>query len=144
MATPEERFSAALWHAARAWRLALDRRLKDVEVGQAGWTAVAFIAKSPEPLSQSELALCVGVEGATMVSTVDRLVKAGLVERQPSIEDRRVKRVVLTGAGWELYRRFRVEADAFRREMLADIPPEQLDLVSTLLERLRDAAEGAK
>ena len=43
--------------------------------------------ESPLPLSQSELAERLGVEGATMVAMMDRLVKAGLVARR-SFEDR--------------------------------------------------------
>ena len=46
MASTEERFSMALHHTARIWRQAIDRRLKDLGVGQAGWLAIANIAKS--------------------------------------------------------------------------------------------------
>ncbi|MBB5200650.1 hypothetical protein HNR39_002492 [Glaciimonas immobilis] len=35
---------------ARAWRQALDRRLKDLGVGQAGWMAIAVIAKAAQPM----------------------------------------------------------------------------------------------
>ncbi len=92
----EERFSGALHNTSRAWRQALDRRLKYLGVSQASWMTIAVAAKAREPLSQSELAQSLGVEGATMVAMVDRLVKAGLVTREPSTTDRRVKRVVLT------------------------------------------------
>ena len=94
----EERFSGALHNTSRAWRQALDRRLKYLGVSQASWMTIAVAAKAPRPLSQSELADRLGVEGATMVAMVDRLVKAGLVMREPSITDRRVKRVALTPA----------------------------------------------
>src|ERR1700692_813209 len=94
-----ERFSSALHSASRAWRQALDRRLKYLGVSQASWMTIAVAAKARAPLSQSELADRLAVEGATMVAMVDRLVKAGLVIREPSTTDRRVKRVVLTPAG---------------------------------------------
>jgi len=38
-----------------------------------------------------------------MVSMVDRLVKSGFAIREPSLTDRRVKRVGLTDAGNKLY-----------------------------------------
>src|ERR1700723_4550957 len=95
----EERFSGALHNTSRAWRQALDRRLKYLGVSQASWMTIAVAAKARAPLSQSELADRLGVEGATMVAMVDRLVKAGLVSREPSTTDRRGKRIVLTGAG---------------------------------------------
>src|ERR1700693_5109967 len=108
----EERFSGALHNASRAWRQALDRRLKYLGVSQASWMTIAVAAKAREPLSQSELADKLGVEGATMVAMVDRLVKAGLIKREPSTADRRIKRVVVTEAGYRLFDTVKAEAAA--------------------------------
>src|SRR5450755_3571720 len=115
----EERFSGALHNTSRAWRQALDRRLKYLGVSQASWMTVAVDAKAREPLSQSELADRLAVEGATMVAMVDRLVKAGLVRREPSTADRRIKRVVLTDAGSRLFGAVQTEAAAVRKELLS-------------------------
>jgi MarR family transcriptional regulator for hemolysin len=133
----EERFSGALHNASRAWRQALDRRLKYLGVSQASWMTIAVAAKARAPLSQSELADQLGVEGATMVAMVDRLVKAGLVIREPSTTDRRVKRVVLTQAGNLLYDKLRAEAVAFRKELLANMDPKALLTATELLEGLQ-------
>ncbi|WP_088968565.1 MarR family winged helix-turn-helix transcriptional regulator [Vogesella sp. LIG4] len=141
--TLEERFSRALHNTARAWRLALDRRLKDLGVGQAGWMTIATVAKATEPLSQSELANRLGVENPTVVSMVDRLVKAGLLLREPSTSDRRIKYLVLTDAGQQLYQRVRAEADAFRIELLHDIDPTLLATMTNVLETLQSRAEQA-
>ncbi len=86
----EERFADALHGTARSWRQAVDRRLKGLGLSQASWMTIAVAAKARTPLSQSELADRLGVEGATMVAMVDRLVKAGFVARQPSKTDRRI------------------------------------------------------
>jgi MarR family transcriptional regulator for hemolysin len=133
----EERFSGALHNASRAWRQALDRRLKYLGVGQASWMTIAVAAKARAPLSQSELADQLGVEGATMVAMVDRLVKAGLAVREPSTTDRRVKRVALTPAGNLLYDKLRAEAAAFRKELLAKLDPKALLIATELLEGLQ-------
>src|SRR5258707_10414379 len=133
----EERFSGALHNASRAWREALDRRLKSLGVSQASWMTIAVAAKAGAPLSQSELADRLGVEGATMVAMVDRLVKAGLVIREPSTTDRRVKRVVLTQTGNALYDKVRAEAAAFRKELLANMDPKALLIATELLEGLQ-------
>jgi len=77
-----------------------------------------------------------------MVAMVDRLVKAGLVVREPSTTDRRVKRVVLTTAGSELYGKVKAEADAFRREVLASLDPHQLESATLLLEQLQTRIES--
>ena len=138
----EERFSGALHNTSRAWRQALDRRLKYLGVSQASWMTIAVAAKSPAPLSQSELADRLGVEGATMVAMVDRLVKAGFVVREPSTTDRRVKRVVLTHAGNLLYEKVRAEAAAFRKELLAHVEPKGLLAATELLEGLQSIIDS--
>src|ERR1700759_3931285 len=137
MSDLEERFSDALHSTSRSWRQAVDRRLKYLGVSQASWMTIAFAAKAREPLSQSELADRLAVEAATMVAMVDRLVKAGLVVREPSTTDRRVKRVVLTAAGNVLYERVRAEAAAFRHLLLADLEPKKLLAAAELLENLQ-------
>jgi MarR family transcriptional regulator for hemolysin len=142
MSELQERFSTALHNTARAWRQAVDRRLKHLGVSQASWLTIALAARARSPLSQSELADGLGVEGATMVAMVDRLVKAGLVVREPSTTDRRVKRVVLTTAGSELYGKVKAEADAFRREVLASLDPHQLESATLLLEQLQTRIES--
>jgi len=140
MADLEERFSSALYNTSRACRQALDRRLKYLGVSQASWMTIAVVAKAHEPLSQSELAQGLGVEGATMVAMVDRLVKAGFVLREPSATDRRIKRVVLTADGAALYNKVRTEAIAFRKELLAGIDPKKLLAATELLENLQGIA----
>ena len=139
----EERFSGALHNTSRAWRQALDRRLKYLGVSQASWMTIAVAAKARLPLSQSELAESLGVEGATMVAMVDRLVKAGFVIREPSTTDRRVKRILLTQTGNLLYDKVRAEAATFRQELLANVDPNKLLAATELLESLEGTIEAA-
>lgn len=137
MSELEERFAKALRDTAHAWRQALDRRLKILGVSQASWMTIAVVARAVQPLSQSELADRLAVEGATMVAMIDRLVKAGLVARQPSTTDRRIKRVVVTDAGRRLYDTVKVEAAAVRGELLANIDPKKLEAAAEVLEALQ-------
>jgi MarR family transcriptional regulator for hemolysin len=142
MPSIEERFASVLYNASRAWRQALDRRLKDLGIGQAGWMAITVAARASEPLSQTELARRLGVEDPTVVATVDRLVKAGLVERMPSRHDRRVKLVMLTAAGTALYAKVKSQADSVRSELLAKVEPSHLALVTEVLEAVLAQAES--
>jgi MarR family transcriptional regulator for hemolysin len=141
MSDLEERFSDALHSTSRSWRQAVDRRLKYLGVSQASWMTIAIAAKARSPLSQSELADKLGVEGATMVAMIDRLVKAGLVIREASTTDRRIKRVVLTPAGVSVYERVKAEATALRNELLANIDLKKLLTASELLETLQGIIE---
>jgi MarR family transcriptional regulator for hemolysin len=133
----EERFSDALHSTSRSWKQAVDRRLKYLGVSQASWMTIAIAAKAESPLSQSELADRLGVEGATMVAMVDRLVKAGLVVREASSTDRRIKRVVLTTAGVAIYEKVKTEADTLRKQLLAKMDAKKLQAATELLDNLR-------
>lgn len=60
---------------------------------------VLFQLWKEEGLTQSQLVENLGVEPPTITKTIDRLEKAGLVQRRPDIEDARVSRVYLTPKG---------------------------------------------
>jgi MarR family transcriptional regulator for hemolysin len=137
----EERFADALHGTARIWRQAIDRRLKNLGMSQASWMTIAVASKARSPLSQSELADRLGVEGATMVAMVDRLAKAGFVTRQPCQSDRRINRVVLTDEGNRLFETVKAEAAQVRKELLATIDPAKLAVATELLETLQGLIE---
>jgi MarR family transcriptional regulator, transcriptional regulator for hemolysin len=137
----DERFSDALHNTARAWRLAVDQRLKFLGVSQASWMTISVIASAGSPLSQSEIADRLGVEGATMVSMVDRLVKSGFAVREPSQTDRRIKRVRLTDAGNKLYAKVKREAASLRQQLLANVDRTKLHRAAEVLEELRKILE---
>jgi len=141
--TTEERFTTALHHAYRGWRAALDRRMRDLGISQAGWVAIAYIAKAEAPLSQSEVAGLVQVEAATMVSTLDRLEKAGLVERVASETDRRVKHLKITPAGQAIYKQVRERADGLRADLFGRLASQDLEATTVLLEKLQTLIENS-
>ena len=144
MSELEERFADALHGTARTWRQAIDRRLKYLGVSQASWMTIVVASKASTPLSQSELAERLGVEGATMVAMVDRLAKSGLVVRQPCQGDRRINRVVLTDAGTRLVETVKTEAAAVRKELLKAIDPAKLAVATELLETLQGLIERSE
>jgi MarR family transcriptional regulator, transcriptional regulator for hemolysin len=82
------------------------------------------------------------VSGASMVHMIDRLVKAGLVIRKPSISDRREKRIVITDAGHRLCAEFKSQAAAMRHQLLARIELKELSHLTELLEQLQSQSEA--
>ncbi|MHB1280150.1 MAG: MarR family winged helix-turn-helix transcriptional regulator [Acidithiobacillus sp.] len=133
----QEDFASALHDSGRAWRHALDRRLKGLGLSQASWMSVAFLARAEAPLTQTELAHCLSVEGPTVVAMVDRLQRAGLVRREIAPEDRRVRRVVLTAEGLSIYAEVKRAAVDFRHEMLDGLDATDLQQATKLLHRLQ-------
>jgi MarR family transcriptional regulator, transcriptional regulator for hemolysin len=133
----DERFENALYSIARGWRHAVDRRLDYMGISLASWMTIAAASHGRSPLSQTELANMIAVSGASMVHMIDRLAKAGLVIREPSISDRRVNRIVITDAGHRLYAQIKDEASTVRQQFLASIDLQSLAHLTELLEQLQ-------
>ncbi|WP_413738724.1 MarR family winged helix-turn-helix transcriptional regulator [Sodalis sp. RH21] len=142
MNTDYKNFSKLLHLTSRALRMAIDRRLKYLGLSQASWVAVAAIASAQAPLSQSELAQLLGVEGATIVSMVDRLVKLDLVQRVPTLADRRKKLLLVTAEGKALYEKVRSEADAIGKEILENIAEQDMQIAMQVLSKIYAATDS--
>lgn len=138
----DERFTQALHGGARAWRGALERHLRARGLTAAGWSALAALVASPAPPSQRELARRLGVDGATLVATIDRLASASLAERVPSPHDRRVKLVVATERGRLLAAEVEGLTAALRQQVTARIDSARLGVAAGVLEELRAILES--
>jgi DNA-binding MarR family transcriptional regulator len=72
----------------------------DLHPAQAG-----ALLQLASPLPMNELAARLACDNSNVTGLIDRLEARGLVARQPSVEDRRVKHVLLTPAGRRLRKR---------------------------------------
>ncbi len=72
----------------------------DLHPAQAG-----ALLQLASPLPMNELATLLACDNSNVTGLIDRLEARGLVTRQPSSHDRRVKHVVLTNAGRRLHAR---------------------------------------
>jgi MarR family transcriptional regulator, transcriptional regulator for hemolysin len=133
----EERFENALRKTATAWRQAVDHRLRRLGVSRVYWMTIAAAMQARSPLSQSTLADTLAISPTSMVQTIDCMVKDGLVKRESSASDRRLKRIVVTDAGAHLYSLLKDEVADIRRQMLAMVELEELGHLTELLENLR-------
>lgn len=123
------------------WRLAVNRRLKNLGMSQASWVAVSAIARNEQPLSQSELAQELGVESATIVPLINRLVELELVERVKPDSDKRKRLLVATAKGMALFHQVKAVADDLREEILTAITPEEREQTHRVLEKLLHEVE---
>jgi len=129
-------FSRLLHLTAHAWRLAVDRRLKESGLSMSSWLAIAGVATASEPPTQKALAQLLGLEEASVVPLVDRLVKQQLLARVQPKEDRRKRLLVLTEQGNEAFATVKTQADALRAQLLADIDPAALAVTENVLQQL--------
>jgi DNA-binding MarR family transcriptional regulator len=82
-----------------AQQLAEELRPTGVAIGQ--WAVLLFLW-ARDGMSQADLSRAVAIEPPTMVRTIDRMVRDGLVTRTADASDGRVSRIHLTERGRSL------------------------------------------
>lgn len=101
-----------------------------------GQPPVLFTLWHEDGLTQSELAERINRSPSTTTKTVQRMEKAGFLERRPDPEDERVSRVYLTGAGRDI----KVDVEAVWRtlgdELFVDFTDEEVATFYALLQRV--------
>jgi len=106
------------------------------------YSVLSLAAGSAEGSSQRDLARVLGLDPSQVVLLVDELERAGLVERRPSLADRRTRLVVTTAQGRLLLERAtectRVGVD----EQLRVLDPDEREVLRALLTRVVAAADG--
>jgi DNA-binding MarR family transcriptional regulator len=84
--------------AARLMAHELAERLRPAGVAIGQWAVLMFLW-ARDGMSQAELSRVVAIEPPTMVRTIDRMVRDGLVTRAPDPGDLRLSRIFLTERG---------------------------------------------
>ncbi|PYK70664.1 MAG: hypothetical protein DME42_12285 [Verrucomicrobia bacterium] len=111
-----ETFGPLLGGTARAWRLKLDARLKPMGLSQAKWRTLLHLSRTPEPLTQSQIA--------------ERTGSCKTVHLQP-----RTARVI---------NRINATALKLRHELIKDIPVREMQTCMRVLNEVRARAERAR
>ena len=115
----------------------LDETLDEYELSSGEWHALGRLSRSPGGRrTAGDLAKKAELSSAAMTNRLDRLEKAGLVQRIPDEHDRRAVQIEITDAGRELYERT-VETQAAKEAIIADaLTGDQQDQLNDLLRRL--------
>lgn len=116
-------------------RQAFDLKARGLGVTRQQWRTLFFLARQEGP-TQTELADALEVERISVGRMVDRLVDNGLVERRADPLDRRVWRLHLLPAAYEIVNRLDAIAQDLEKEVLADIPEGKRHDLAMLLEQL--------
>jgi DNA-binding MarR family transcriptional regulator len=88
-------------------------------------------------LTQSELSAKSQIDRTTMGGLIDRLEKEGLVARRSHPEDRRAYRICLTEQGKALQPELTPLAFAAQSRFTAPLDPQELEVLTAILEKLR-------
>jgi DNA-binding MarR family transcriptional regulator len=128
---------------AHALRKAFDRRAAGLGVTRAQWKVLFRLTRSPG-LRQVELADMLDIEPITLCRIIDRLEEAGFVERARDPSDRRAWRLHVTEAAQPLVAKLQEIGGGLVDEAFAGIDGADIEIVRSVLARVRDnAAKGA-
>ena len=89
----------ALSPLQRGYRAAADKAVAHVGLSQSLAWPIVMIGRMHDGVRQGVLAEALGIEGPSLVRSIDQLVEAGFVERREDPADRRAKTLHLTPAG---------------------------------------------
>lgn len=85
-----------------------------------------------------DLARRLGVTPATCTTLVDQLVELGYVARRTDEQDRRQIDLVVTPKGHRMLETIWREFDATLKEILADVPPEEVAVTARTVRKIAD------
>ncbi len=135
-----ETFTRALASVSRQWKRRLDSQFRHLGLSQARWGVILELSRRQD-VTQIELARALGVEGATLVRLLDGLESMGLVERHPSPDDRRAKKLALTEPAMPLLEKMKSITASNRTEILEEIPADDLRTATRILSQIATRLE---
>lgn len=139
----QEQFGLWLGMVARLWRAEIDRRLAAFGLTESRWMTLLHLSRLPEPATQRELAESIGVQGPTLVRTLDRLEAEGLVERRTEAADRRTKSVHLSAAAAPVLQQIEAVTAAVRAEIFSGVAEDDVATCVRVFEQLAAKLGGA-
>jgi DNA-binding MarR family transcriptional regulator len=131
----EESLGYLVNRAARLMAHELAERLRPAGIGIGPW-AVLLHLWATDGATQAALARVVAIEPPTMVRTIDRMVRDGLVTRAADPRDGRVSRIHLTARGRSLRGELIPEAMAVNEAIGGRLTPAELKTLRRLLAKL--------
>lgn len=130
-------FAYLMQDVTRHLRKHFDRRATRFSLTRAQWRALKAIRRN-EGLSQTELADFLDMQPIPVGRVIDRLEKAGYVERRADPGDRRCWRLHLTAKAYAVVDEMEVIASGLRDEALRGVKRQDFETLLRVLAQLKD------
>ena len=134
---PRESLGYQVADLHRLFGRVFDRRVAHLELTRVQWRALKHLGHA-EGVTQVELADRLDMEPIALGRVIDRLQKAGFVERRADPADRRVWRLYLLPQSARVTGPVEAVAQALRKEATAGISAADLATTLAVLDRVRD------
>ena len=125
--------SSSMVVGARNWRKICQTTLVSYGISEACAVPLLMIGRLGDGVHQVKVAQASGMESPSLVRLLDQLCSAGFVCRTEDVNDRRAKALSLTERGRELVQAVEEQLVRLRREVLAQIEPQELEAALRVL-----------
>lgn len=123
------------------YNLIIERALRAINIDIPTWRVLMILGEQA-PRSIGQISRAGVVNLSTMMRIVERMTKAGLVERSCNADDARVIDVSLTEAGRDRLSQARALMAPIYHQAMAGFPERDFERLLSLLERLNASLEG--
>ncbi len=131
-------------HISRAQRCTLRSRENDPIMTQNSCRAILFCLSREEGITQLELSRRAGLKPPTVSVALKHLEDEGYVIRMTDDDDKRAARVYLSDKGHALEKENEERFVAVDNEMMAGFTPDEIELLRSMLLRIRDNLKNPK
>jgi len=107
----------------------------DMGIRQVLFAILAIVEANPG-INQGNVGRALGIKRANMVSRVNELIDAGLIERLASVDDRRAFELTLTPQGRRFFDDCLVRIRQHEERLLCDLNPAERAMLCDLLVRI--------
>jgi len=129
-----------LSRVSRLWKTVVDCELSSLNLTHSRWTALWKLQLLGDNVSQKELACALQIELPSLMRTLNQLETHSLITRHVNEQDKRSRIVSLTSKGRQLITQIEERIMRVRRDLLADISNQEMDMLLRLLEKISDNA----
>lgn len=127
-------FGSLIARTGRQWRRAVDRRLQPFGLTEATWLPLIYLARTPAPVRQKDLAASLVLDGSSVVRLLDALEAAGLIERREESADRRAKTITVTERGLSIIDQVESVSRDVRNATLVGLSPDEIEIATRVLD----------
>lgn len=122
---------------SRLFGRVFDRRAAHLDLTRVQWRALKRIHNA-EGLTQAALADVLDMEPIAVGRVIDRLQKAGFVERRADPQDRRCWRLFLSPQSTQVMDAIESVATSVREDCVAGVDPQELETTLKVLAQIRE------
>jgi DNA-binding MarR family transcriptional regulator len=117
----------------------LEVQLKHYKVSLIRFNIMSTLFKNGGEMTPSEIAENVFREKNSVTAVINTMERQGVVRREPSSEDRRSVKVVITEKGWKEANLLNPVAQELSREALSCMDKEQVENLVSMMRTLRES-----